>query len=92
MPSIPSYIHDPIVKVSIEITDVERGIDLDVRPPLGIVQKGRWRVEGEQGGELMLVVWTEVECNRVLMGIMKGKVEGQKKRVGERYFEALKGC
>jgi len=90
MPEIPKYIHDAKVTIDIQITDVEGGVDILVHPPLGIVQKGQWRVVGDEGeGTLKLNIKTEISCSRVLMGIAKGKAEGNHPLASKAYLQLL---
>ena len=88
MPQIPKYIHEAKVNLDIHITNVEDGVDLLVYPPLGVVQKGQWRVVGKEGA-LELIIKTKISCTRLLSGILKAKAEGNHPLIGDSYIEVL---
>ncbi|EHK99054.1 putative Uncharacterized transporter C3H1.06c [Glarea lozoyensis 74030] len=48
MPQIPKAVHDAKVTIEIELTDFENGVEALVHAPLGIVQKGDWKIEGKE--------------------------------------------
>ncbi|EPE37023.1 hypothetical protein GLAREA_09186 [Glarea lozoyensis ATCC 20868] len=89
MPQIPKAVHDAKVTIEIELTDFENGVEALVHAPLGIVQKGDWKIEGKEG-ELVLVVKMEISCSRLLMGITKGKAESNHPLMGNSFKEVLK--
>jgi hypothetical protein len=89
MPQIPKALHDAKVTIAIELTDFENGVEALVHAPLGIVQKGDWKIEGKEG-ELVLVVKTEISCSRLVMGIAKGKAESNHPLMGNSFKEVLK--
>ncbi|KAH8884934.1 hypothetical protein GQ53DRAFT_751588 [Thozetella sp. PMI_491] len=64
--NVPGGIWDSKVDSSAEYTNLESGIFILSRPPMGIVSRGKWLV---QGGELVVV--TEISCSKLLLPVVK---------------------
>ncbi|KAG9231584.1 hypothetical protein BJ875DRAFT_469153 [Amylocarpus encephaloides] len=88
MPAIPKSLYDAKVKCDVVLTDVEDGTEGLVHAPLGVVQKGIWKVAGSEGN-LELVIMTEIACSRLAMGIVKAKAEANGPVVKKGFLEAL---
>ena len=91
MSGIPKSIYNARVNLEINITDVDDGVDFLVHAPMGAVQRGTWRVVGKDGEGWTLVIETELTCSRLLMGIMKGKAEGNVPAMGKAVVGSLEG-
>lgn len=88
MNGIPKSIYDAKVHVGIQITDVDEGVDFLVHAPMGVVQRGRWRVVVVDEA-WQLAIETEITCSRLLMGIVKGKAESNAPMMGRALVELL---
>lgn len=101
MHTLPKGLWDTTVTFEADITDTEDGIEWIIRAPLGLVQRTTWRVVkraslGEEGtkegleegevGEWSLVEDVEIKANRILVGTVKAKCEGNWKGVHARFL------
>jgi len=102
MHALPAGLWDSTVAFAAEITDIENGVEWVVRAPLGLVQRTLFTIEeasdddlcGEQdpekkSGRLALVEDVEIRCSRLLVGTVKGKIEGNWKGIHKRWIEHL---
>lgn len=88
MAGIPKALYDAKIDFDMQITDVFDGADVLVHAPMGTVQRGKWRVVGQQG-KWLLSIQTEITCSRLLMGILKGKAEVSRPMMGKAFVERL---
>lgn len=104
MHTLPKGLWDTTVTFEADITNTADGIEWVIRAPLGLVQRTTWRVvkreslgdekganvteEGE--GEWSLVEDVEIKANRVLVGTVKGKCEGNWRGVHGRFVGHLR--
>ena len=58
---------------------------------MGVVQRAKWRVVNDVGGQgaWQLAIETEITCSRLLMGIVKGKGEANVPMMGKAFIERL---
>ncbi|KAI2636015.1 hypothetical protein GGS21DRAFT_514185 [Xylaria nigripes] len=60
-----------------EFVDHDEGVWVRIRSPLGVVMDTLWSVRaGDDGRGLELVEDVVINCSRLVMGIVKGQVEG----------------
>lgn len=72
--NIPKGIWGSTVESRYEFTDIERGLFLRIKSPLGVVMDTVWEIK--EGGEgLEIVEDAEIRCSRLLAGIVKGQCE-----------------
>lgn len=102
MHTLPKGLWDTTVTFEAEITDTEDGIEWVIRAPLGLVQRTTWRVVkraslgeeaatgGDGEGEWSLVEDVEIKANRIIVGTVKTKCEGNWKGVHARFLEHCK--
>lgn len=88
MEGIPKSIYDAKVHIEIQIADEEDGVEFLVHAPLGVVQRAKWKVVGEEG-KWKLVIETVITCSRILMGIVRGKGDVNGPMMGRSFVELL---
>ncbi|KAI1852306.1 hypothetical protein JX266_002484 [Neoarthrinium moseri] len=80
---VPNPVWDSNVLSTEEFVDFADGVWVRIRSPMGVVMETTWIVrEGE--GQLELVEDVHISCNRMLMGIVKGSVEGNWRKIHEK--------
>lgn len=92
MNALPKAIYDAKVVFRAEILDVEDGLKLGVKAPLGLVQNSYWRVVEEGEGEekkLYLVETVNISCSRLLMGTVRAKCNENWKFIHGLFVEKL---
>lgn len=100
MHALPAHLWDSTVSFTAEITDIDNGVDWIVHAPLGLTQKTLFTVENagekdseldekDRDGRLVLVEDVEIKCSRLLIGTVKGKIEGNWKGIHKRWIEHL---
>ncbi|KAF1832865.1 hypothetical protein BDW02DRAFT_528800 [Decorospora gaudefroyi] len=99
MNALPAGLWDTTVKFEAEMTNLEDGISWLIKAPLGLVQRTTWRClkteageEGQGEGEgWCLVEDVEIEANRILVGTVKGKCEGNWRGAHAKFLKGLEG-
>ncbi|KAI3323525.1 hypothetical protein HD806DRAFT_90361 [Xylariaceae sp. AK1471] len=75
-----------------EFVDHGDGAWVRIRSPMGVVMETNWSVrekEGDADGELELVEDVEINCSRLVMGIVKGQVENNWKGIHKQIIDKL---
>ncbi|KAK4162557.1 hypothetical protein QBC43DRAFT_321661 [Cladorrhinum sp. PSN259] len=92
--AIPAGIWDTNVVSTFEFTDIDTGLFVRVRSPMGIVIDTIWevrKVEEGQEEQLELVENVTVRCSRFLVGMVKNQCESGWKQMHGKLIERLKG-
>ncbi|KAI1810096.1 hypothetical protein GGS20DRAFT_568993 [Poronia punctata] len=83
-----------------EFVDTEEGVWVRIRSPLGVVMETLWSIrvrekkeeQQEEGeGELELVEDVTISASRLVLGIVKGQVEGNWKGIHQKFIDRLVG-
>lgn len=72
--TLPAGLWDSKVISTYEFTDLERGVLVRIRSPMGIVMDTVWTIQSEGDG-LVLVEDITIRCSRLLIGVVKGTCE-----------------
>lgn len=89
--AIPAGIWDTNVVSTFEFTDVDTGLFVRVKSPMGIIIDTLWEVkEGEGSQGLELTENVTVTCSRFLVGAVKGQCESGWKQMHAKLLERLK--
>ncbi|KAK4227471.1 hypothetical protein QBC38DRAFT_188959 [Podospora fimiseda] len=90
--AIPAGIWDTNVVSTFEFTDIDSGLFVRVKSPMGIIIDTIWEVrEAEEEGQLELVENVTVSCSRFLVGMVKNQCESGWKQMHGKLLERLKG-
>lgn len=99
MRTLPAGLWDTTVSFNAEITDIEDGVEWVIKAPMGLLQKTFWRITpaepddkcGEEQAEWCLVEDVSIRCNRVLMGTIVKKCEGNWRGIHQKFVEKAVG-
>lgn len=75
-----------------EVVDHAEGLWVRIRSPLSVVMETNWIVREQKksaGGRLELVEDVTISCSRLLLGIVKGQVEGNWKGIHDKIIGRL---
>ncbi|PKS06456.1 hypothetical protein jhhlp_007204 [Lomentospora prolificans] len=90
--ALPAGLWDSDVVSTYEFTDLEKGMFVRLRSPLGVVMETIWEVrEAKEGGGLELLEEVTISCSRLLVGVIKGQCEGNWKGIHEKMVAIMEG-
>ncbi|KAI1213793.1 uncharacterized protein F4807DRAFT_409127 [Annulohypoxylon truncatum] len=90
---VPNPVWSSSVVSNEEFVDLRDGLWVRIRSPLAVVMETRWTVrereaDGEEGG-LELVEDVEINCSKLLMGIVKSQVDNNWKGIHDNFIRQL---
>ncbi|KAI1082977.1 hypothetical protein F5B20DRAFT_578052 [Whalleya microplaca] len=74
-----------------EFADFAEGLWVRIHSPLGVVMETTWKIRERTGGGegLELVEDVEISCSKLLLGIVKGQVEGNWKGIHQKLIARI---
>ncbi|KAK3329768.1 hypothetical protein B0H66DRAFT_586234 [Apodospora peruviana] len=74
--AIPAGLWDTNVVSTYEFTNITNGVFARIKSPLSIVMDTIWEIQAGEDGALELVEDVEINCSRLLLGVVKSQCEG----------------
>ena len=94
--ALPAGLWDSDLESTCEFIDMERGVFVRLRSPMGVVMETVWQVReatkesgGAEGCEYELVEDILIKCSRLLVGTVKGTCEAGWQQVHKTMMERL---
>ncbi|KAG5663902.1 hypothetical protein KAF25_006487 [Fusarium avenaceum] len=87
--ALPAGIWDSDVISTYEFLDVERGVFVRTRGPMGLVLETVWQIEEAADGSLEIAENVEISCSRLMIGIIKSSCESGWKGVHGKMLDRL---
>lgn len=88
--TLPAGIWDSDINSTYEFLNVERGVFVRVRSPLGVVMETLWTVEETKTGSLELVEELIMSCSRLLAGTIAKTSEASWEQIHQSMINKLK--
>ncbi|KAF4431797.1 hypothetical protein FACUT_8557 [Fusarium acutatum] len=87
--TLPAGLWDSDVISSYEFFDLESGVFVRTRGPMGLVLETVWKIEESEGGNLEIVEQVSITCSRLVMGMIKSSCEAGWKGVHGKMLERI---
>ncbi|KAF4998465.1 hypothetical protein FGRMN_3154 [Fusarium graminum] len=89
--ALPAGMWDSDVVSTYEFFDLDRGVFVRTRGPMGLVLETVWQIEEAAGRSLEITETVEISCSRLMIGMIKSSCEAGWKGVHEKMLERLNG-
>ncbi|EEU48668.1 uncharacterized protein NECHADRAFT_102381 [Fusarium vanettenii 77-13-4] len=89
--ALPAGLWDSDVVSNAEFFNLESGVFIRMRGPMGMVLETVWQIEEAEDGRCEIVEDVVIACSRLLVGVVKGSCEDGWKGVHGKMVERLKG-
>ncbi|KAF5023900.1 hypothetical protein F66182_4022 [Fusarium sp. NRRL 66182] len=89
--ALPAGLWDSDVVSTAEFFDLERGLFVRMRGPMGMTLETVWQIEEAKDGGLEIVEEISIACSRLMLGVIKGSCEAGWKGVHDKMLERLRG-
>ncbi|KAM0564469.1 hypothetical protein ACHAPJ_000683 [Fusarium lateritium] len=89
--TLPAGLWDSNVASTYEFLDLEKGVFVRTRGPVGLVLETVWQIEEATDGSLEIVENVTISCTRLMVGMIKGSCEAGWKGVHGKMLGRLKG-
>jgi hypothetical protein len=87
--ALPAGIWDSDVISTYEFFDLERGVFVRTRGPMGLVLETVWQIEEAADGGLAIAENVEISCSRLMIGMIKSSCESGWKGVHGKMLDRL---
>ncbi|KAH7269782.1 uncharacterized protein BKA55DRAFT_532414 [Fusarium redolens] len=87
--TLPAGLWDSDVVSSYEFFDLERGVFVRTRGPMGLVLETLWRIQEAEDGSLAIVEKVSITCSRLMMGMIKSSCEAGWRGVHGKMLERI---
>ncbi|KAJ4023533.1 hypothetical protein NW752_003998 [Fusarium irregulare] len=89
--TLPAGLWDSDVVSTYEFIDLERGVFVRTRGPVGLVLETVWDIEEAADGGLKIIENVTISCSRLMLGMIKSSCEAGWKGVHGKMLERLEG-
>lgn len=89
--TLPAGLWDSDVISSYEFFDLESGVFVRTRGPMGLVLETVWKIKESECGNLEIVEQVSITCSRLIMGMIKSSCEAGWKGVHGKMLERIEG-
>lgn len=87
--TLPAGLWDSDVISSYEFFDLESGVFVRTRGPMGLVLETVWKIKESECGNLEIVEQVSITCSRLIMGMIKSSCEAGWKGVHGKMLERI---
>nr|CEG05434.1 unnamed protein product [Fusarium clavum]CEG05935.1 unnamed protein product [Fusarium clavum] len=89
--TLPAGLWDSDVASTYEFIDLEKGVFVRTRGPVGLVLETVWEIEETADGGLKIIENVTISCSRLMLGMIKSSCEAGWKGVHGKMLERLEG-
>ncbi|KAF4981071.1 hypothetical protein FZEAL_3047 [Fusarium zealandicum] len=91
MHTLPAGLWDSDVVSTVEFFDLDNGLFVRMRGPMGMLMETVWHIQQAEDGSCEMVEDIVISCSRLMIGVVKSSCETGWKGVHSKMLERLKG-